>query len=156
MRSVERITGLRIVIETPTRPAVRVVAQGAVAREAAFVMSVLVAARTGARRVLERSGAMALLAGRYRVTANQRKSRDVVIESHTPPPARFLVALFAAAAELSFMGIVFLVTRHAIRSELVPIEVAGMTGVALDLRMLAAQWELGHPVMIEAHRLPFA
>jgi hypothetical protein len=98
---------------------------------------------------------MALLAWRDRMTANQWKTRDVVVEGHIPPPARFLVALFTAAAELSLVGIVFLVTRHAIRCELVAIEVAGMTGVALDLRMLAPQWELGQPVVIEAHRLPF-
>jgi len=155
MSTVERVTCLGIVIETPARPAVRVVTQGAISRQPAFVMGILVAARTAALRVFERSRAMAFLAGRDRMTANQWKSRDLVIEGHIAPPARFLVALFATAAELSFVGIVFLVTRHAIRCELVAIEVAAMTGIAFDLRMLAPQGELGL-VMIEAHRLPLA
>ena len=154
MCSVERVTCLRIVIETPARPAVRVVAQGAIPRESAFVMGVLVAARTDARRVFERSRAMAFLTGRDRMTADQWKSRDIVIEGHLPAPTRLLVALLAAGTQLGLMGIVLLVAGDAGCCELVAIKVASVTGVAFDLGVLPAQRKLGHSVVTEFHRLP--
>lgn len=154
MRSVERIASLRIVIEAPTCPTVRIVAKRTIAREAALVIPVLVTTRTGAGRVLERGRAMAFLARQNGMTPDQRESGEVVIEGHFLTPARFPVALLAAAAELSFVGIVLLVTGHAARRQLVAIEIAGVTGIAFDLGVLTSQWKLGLFVVVETHRLP--
>lgn len=113
MRSVEWVAGLRVVIETPACPPVRIVAKRAIAREAALVMPVLVATRAGARCVLERGRTMTFFARQNGMPSDQRESRDVVIEGHFLTPTRFPVALLAAAAELTFVGIVLLVTGQA-------------------------------------------
>lgn len=51
--SFKRISSLRIVIEAPARPAVRVVAARTVIGQTALVARVFVATRAGARRVFE-------------------------------------------------------------------------------------------------------
>ena len=53
MRAIQSESGLRVVIEAPAHPSVRVVAHGAIARQAAFVMLILMAARTCAWCFLE-------------------------------------------------------------------------------------------------------
>lgn len=53
---------LLVMIELPEHPAVRVVATITSGSETAFVMSILVAIRTGARRILEGLALMASLA----------------------------------------------------------------------------------------------
>lgn len=98
---------------------------------------------------------MTLLARHDGMASEQREARDVVIEGYFLTPAGFLVALLAAVSELGFVRIVLFVTGHAGRRELVAIEIAGVAGVAFDLRVLASQRKLGHSVVVEAHRLPF-
>jgi len=154
MRPIKSEFGLRVVIKTPAHPAIRVVAQRTIARQAAFMVLILVAARACARGLLEGGGAVAFLAGDDGVTADERESRDVVIEGHLPAPAGFLVALLAAGAELGFVGVILLVAGDAGRRELVAIEIAGVTGIAFDLRVFPSQRELGHSVVIEFDRLP--
>jgi len=102
------------VIEAPEWPPVRIVAKRAIARETSFVILVLVAIRTRAGRILEQGRAMAFLARHHGMPSDQRESGDVVVEGHFLTPVRVLVALFAATAELGFMGIVLLVTGHAV------------------------------------------
>lgn len=53
MGSIQDVAGLGVMVETPADPAVRVVAQRAIAGQAALVMLILVAARAGPRRLLE-------------------------------------------------------------------------------------------------------
>ena len=64
------------------------------------------------------------------------------------------MTLFAFAAELSLVPIVFSVTRDAGHRQLVAIEIAHMARVALDRRMRASQHVLGIFVVIEVNRRP--
>jgi len=79
MRTCQRKSGLSRVIESPQRPAIRIVAGGTMAPEPSLV-KVLVTAFAGHRRVLVGGRAMTLLAGHRLVQADQGKTRDVMIE----------------------------------------------------------------------------
>jgi len=155
VRAGQRELRLPVVIETPDRPAVGIVTCVAIGSEASLVQGVLMAAGAGARRVLEGFRAMALIAADLRVTADQWKSRQIVVECDRLAPARLFMALLATGAELALVGLILLVTGHALGGQLVAVEITFMTGVALDLRVLAPQRKLGQLVVIEAHGLPF-
>ena len=96
-------------------------------------MLVLVAARTSPLGTPERQRTMAFLARHDCMLADQWKPRDVVIERRNLVPANLSVTLLAAAAELSVVSVILLVTPYAGRCQLLAIEVAGMADVALDL-----------------------
>src|SRR5215469_992518 len=132
---------LRVVIEAPPRPTIRVVAKPAARRKAALVMLVAVAGDARNRRALERLRAMALLTGHDRVAPDQRKPRDVVIERSDAPPARRAMALLAAGAELALVLVILAMARHAGRPQLVAVDVAGVARIAFDLRVRGAQRE---------------
>ena len=70
MRAIQSEFGLRVVIEAPAHPSVRVVAHGAIARQPTFVMLILMAAHAGAWRFLERGRPVAFLARDDGVTSN--------------------------------------------------------------------------------------
>src|SRR5215469_18378861 len=106
MRASQRIFRLRVMIEAPARPSVRIVAKRAIGAQPAGMMLVLVAARTRDGRALVRRGLMALFAWYDRVAPNQRKPRQVVIEARRLAPTGVLMALLAAIAELTPMWIV--------------------------------------------------
>ena len=74
---------------------------------------------------------MALLARDDGVFSKQRKMREVVIVGDLLAPGVLIVALLAVLAELAFMRIVLLVAGDARGPELVVIEIAGVTGLAL-------------------------
>lgn len=154
MGSIQDVAGLGVMVETPADPAVRVVAQRAIAGQAALVMLILVAARAGPRRLLEGGRAVAFLARHNGVAPDEREACDIVIEGHLPAPAGLFVALLAAGAQLRLMRVILLVAGDAGCCELVAIKVAGVTGIAFDLGVLSAQRELGHAVVIELHGLP--
>src|SRR5262245_61365846 len=124
MRPIQSEFGLRVVIEAPAHPAVRVVAHGTIARQPAFMVLILMAARTCAWCFLERARPVAFLAWDDGVTSDQREPRDVMIEGDLPSPPGFLVALLAARAKLGFVGIILLVAGDAGHCELVAIKVA--------------------------------
>jgi hypothetical protein len=156
VRAGQRVARLRVVIETPTCPTIRIVAERAVRPQAAFMVLVAVAGRADERRVLEQQRAMAFLAGYDGVTPDQGKSADVVIEGHYAPPAGLSVTLLAPAAEPAFVRVLLAVTRHARRRQPVAIEIAGVARIALDLRMRCSQWKFGRLVMIKVNRAPLA
>jgi hypothetical protein len=116
------------------------------------MMPVAVAGFAIQRRSLELLRAMAFLARHDGMAPDQRKSSDVVIEGRSAPTG-LSVTLLAATAQSAFVPVILLVTSHASRRQLVAIEIAGMTPVALDLRMRAFQWIPGL-VMVEMNRLP--
>jgi hypothetical protein len=150
----QRVAGLRVVIKAPPRPAIGIVAERAI-RWAEATLMVLVAVAGGAiqRRALERRRAMAFLARHNGVATDQRKSRDVVIERHAAPIVLAVTSL-ATIAQLTVVPIVLTVTGYAGRPQLVAIEIAGMAGVALYLRMGASEWKFRPPIMVEANRAP--
>jgi hypothetical protein len=127
MRTGQRISGLRGMIEAPTRPAIGVVALATIGRQPAFVMGVLMAIGAGPRRVLEARRAMAFLTRDHRMATNQRKARHVMVESDFLAPAGFLVAILALRAELAFVCIIFLMTGHTRHRELVAVDMPGVT-----------------------------
>lgn len=77
---------------------------------------------------------MAFFARRDRVASDQWQSRDVVIEGHYAAPIVLAVTLLATRAKLALVSILAM-ARHACGRRLVAKEVAGMAGIALDLRM---------------------
>ena len=70
---------------------------------------------------------------------DQRESRDIMIEFDLSAPPGFFVTPLAATAQLSLVHVILVVTGQTCRRKLVVIEVAGMTAVALDLYVQAAQ-----------------
>ena len=155
MRPIQNVSGFLIVVEAPAGPTVGIVTRCAVAREAAFMMSISMAIHAGARRILERRRAMAFLARHDGVTPDKRESRDIVIECDLLSPTRFFMALFAAISELSLVRIVLLVTRGAVCGDFITIKIAGVTGIAFDLAVLAPQRKFCHTIVVETYRLPF-
>jgi len=105
-------------------------------------------------RILERQRPMTFLTGHDGVPTDQRKTRQVVIEGNYAAPARLSVALLAAAAELTFVPVILAVAGHTGRRQLVAIEIAGVAGVALDVRMRGSQRKLGRLAVVEADRVP--
>jgi hypothetical protein len=152
MGSRQRVACLCIVIKTPALPAIRVVTKRTVGSQPAFMMPVAVTGVAIQRRPLELLGAMAFLARHDGMASNQRKPGDIVIKGRFTP-ADLSVTLFAANAELAFVSIILLVTRHAAGRQSVAIDIPGMAGIALDLRVRAFQWKF-RPVMVEVNRFP--
>jgi hypothetical protein len=105
---IQDVARLGIVVETPTDPAIWVVAERTIGGEAAFVMLILVTTGAGARCLLEGGRAMAFLAGHNGVAPDQREACDIVIEGHLPAPAGLFVALLAAGAQLLLMRVILL------------------------------------------------
>src|SRR6185295_10182336 len=100
------VGGLLVVVETPARPAVGVVAGRAIGAQAPGVMDVLVAAGAGAGGILEGGGAMAGLAGDGGVQADQGKACQIMVKGHRLAPARLLVTALAGSPQLALVGII--------------------------------------------------
>lgn len=99
---------------------------------------------------------MAFLAGHDGVATDQRKSRDLVIESDRPAPARLVVALLAPGSELTLVAVILTVTGHTVGCQLVTIEIARVAGIAFDLGMRGSKREFGLLAVVEADRTPLA
>ena len=65
------------------------------------------------------------------------------------------MALFAPAAELTFVPVILAVAGHTGRRQLVAIEVAGVACIAFDFGVAASQRKFSHLVVIEVNRAPF-
>jgi len=154
MRPGQREVRLRVVIEAPPGPTVRVVAEPAVRPQTAFMMPVAVAGGADQRCALEQQRAVTFLARHHGVAPDQRKSRDIVIEGRDSAPIGLAVTLLAAAAEPALVPIILSVTGHAGRRQLVAIEIAGVARIALDLRVRGSQWKFRRLGVIEANRAP--
>lgn len=109
MRACERIFRLAIVVESPEGPTIGVVASGAVGAQAPAMMVVLVAGAARAIRPLVGRADVAFLARHGGVQADQRKAREIMIESGLLSPSEVVVAALAARSQLAFMGIILLV-----------------------------------------------
>jgi hypothetical protein len=138
MRAHQRVAGLGVVIESPPLPTIGVVANRAARAEATFVMFIPVAVDAIQRRILVRRRSMALFARYDRVASDKRKSSEVVIERDCSAPTDLSVTFLAVAAKLSLVAIILPVTGNARRRQLVAVEIAGVTGIALNLRMRAS------------------
>src|SRR5258705_10300662 len=102
VRAIELEAGFLAVVEIPDAPAVRRMATRAIGAEAALVHVIALVAVDALRAdVAVGPRDVALLAGHGDVQADERKARQVVIESHVLVPARGRVALRAVLAELA-------------------------------------------------------
>ena len=110
VRSGKRIARLSVVIKAPPRPAVRVVAERTIRPQPALMMLVPVARRANQRGILEPQRAMTFLARYDGVLADERKSRDVMVEDCCAPPNILAMTSLATRAELAAVPIVLSVT----------------------------------------------
>ena len=156
VRPGQRVPRLRGMIETPPRPTTRVVAERAVWPQATFMMLVLVTGSADQWCVVEQQRPMAFLARHDGMTPDQRKSGYIVIKGYYAPPAGICVALLAPVSEAALMRILFAVTRHASRRQLVAIKIACVARIALDLRMPSSQRKFRRLVVVEVGRAPLA
>jgi hypothetical protein len=154
VRSCQRVARLRIVIEAPPRPAIRIVAERAIRAEATFMVLVAMAGGAIQRRALVRRRAMAFFARHDGVATDQGKSRNVVIEGRHATPIVLAMTSLATIAKLTVVPIVLAVTRYTGRSQLVAIEIAGMARVTFCLRVGASEWKFRRFIMVEANRAP--
>jgi hypothetical protein len=154
VRPCQRVARLRIVIKAPPRPAIRIVAERTIRAEATLMVLVAMAGGAIQRRTLESRRAVAFLARHDRMTPDQRKSREVVIEGGQAAPIVLAMTSLAAIAELTVVPVVLAVTGYAGRPQLVAIEVARMACVALHLRVGASEWKFRRSVVVEATRAP--
>ena len=77
-----------------------------------------------------------------------------MIEGNYPSPTGLSVTSLAAGAKLALVPVILAVTRYTARRQLVAIEIAGMTRIALDLRMRPPQGIFRVLVMIEVNDAP--
>lgn len=150
----QRVPRLGVMIEAPSRPTIRVVAERAVRTQTTVMMPVPVAGVAAQWCSLEQQRPMALLARHDRVTSNEWKPSEVVIEGRYSAPVDLYVALLAAASEPPFVPVILQVTRYTRRRQLVAIEIASVAGIALGLCVRGPQRESGLLVMIKANRAP--
>jgi len=149
------VGGLLVVVETPARPAVGVVAGRAIGAQAPGVMDVLVAAGAGAGGILEGGGAMAGLAGDGGVQADQGKACQIMVKGHRLAPARLLVTALAGSPQLALVGIILAVAGGAIGGQPHAPGIAGMAAFTGELGMAAAQGKPRRLVVVEADGRPF-
>ena len=138
VRARQRVPSLGVVIETPPLPTIRVMADRTVRTQATFVMFIRVTVGAIKRRILVRRRSMALFARYDRVASDQRKSSEVVIERGCSAPTDLSMTFLAFGAQLSLVAIILPVTGNARRRQLVAVEIAGVAGIALNLRMRAS------------------
>lgn len=154
MRARQRVAGLLVVIEEPACPTIGVVTARTVGAEPTDMVRILVAARASTRRILERLGSVAFLAGHHRMQSDQWEPRQIMIEDDLLPPARLLVALLAIAAQLTPVRIILAMAGDARHGQFIAIQVAGVALLALELGVAAAQRKLGCLVVVKADRGP--
>lgn len=105
----ERKARLFRMIESPQRPAVRVVTARASPSEPPLV-EILVTALASGRRVLVSLRAVALLARDRFVQADQGKTSELVVKGEILPPPGVVVALLAALPELPLVRVLLPMT----------------------------------------------
>jgi len=104
--------------------------------------------------VLECRGQVAFLAGHDGMHTDQRKARQVMVETDFITPAGFAMTAFALLAFLPGMHIIGTMTRKTFPDGLFLLKVATMTGRTAHLTVLARQRKTGLPVMIEIRLVP--
>ena len=147
---------LLAVIELPERPAIGVMAAGALLAEPAFV-NVLGTMTCEAfdRRIAIGTRRMAFLAGNAGVQPDERKSRKVVVEPDVVPPPGLLVARLAVAPHRAGVGVVGRMAAMAVLGHRLLLYDAGMAAVAGQFLVGTAQLEPGARRVIIGRDSPF-
>ncbi len=150
MGAFERKRRLSIVIEAPEQPAVRIVAECAIASETTVVRIVRrVAGVAGTGSLREHGRQMAFFAGGRPVHAEQRKIGEIVVVIYSVVPAAFMMTSGTVAAQLTGVGIHARVTSNAVANQPLLGDGPAMTGFAGDVRVFSTQRELGRLVVVE-------
>lgn len=89
-----------------------------------------------------------------RMSAQQRKAGELMVEAHLRGPILAIVAGAAFRAEIAGMGIVVAVAVDALAGQVLLYCRCGMTGLAGRCGVGAEQRKTGHGVMIEINLLP--
>lgn len=114
VRAGERETGVHIMVELPGSPTARVMTAATLIAERALVHVIFaVTRRASAVGIVERHRRVALRTGNIRVRADQRKTRDVMIEADLCDPARRNMTALTLLAELAEMQVIASVTFTA-------------------------------------------
>src|SRR5487761_2699739 len=114
VRAGQRIFCLRRMVEAPPSPAIRIVARRTLRTETSL-MFVLVTFFTRERRLFILRRLMTVLARHRSMQPDQRKAREIVIETCLLPPIVFIVAPLTSRTELVLVRILALVTGDASR-----------------------------------------
>ncbi len=105
------------------------------------------------RGLLEALRRVALAAGHGNVQAKEREGAHVVIESHVLPVG-LRMALLALLAETASVRLIGPMAAGAVGRELLCLRHAGMTGVAIELRVRSFQRKVEPGCVIEARCFP--
>ncbi len=154
VRPSQWVARLCVVIEPPSRPAIRVVTERTICPQAPIMMLVAVARAACQRCILKPQRAVAFLARHHGMAPDQRKPRDVMIEGRYAAPIVLAMASLAANTEPAVVPVVLAMAGHTGRRQLVMVEIAGVAGIALHLCMCGPERKLGRFVVIEANRGP--
>src|SRR5664279_2816806 len=145
----------RVVVEIPGLPAARVVALLAAGAQRLLVLVVLdVAGVAVALRAPEQRARVTHPALHLRVSAEQRKAGQAVVERRRRLPCLLVVALRACLAQLTFVLVVLAVAGTAVLRRLLVVRRL-VAGAALGLLVLAQERKC-RPGMVEARLLPVA
>ena len=153
--AVQGESGLRVVVEAPGRPGVRVVAGLAAWPERATMGIVLGVARDAARVGPGIAAAdVAFLASDRRVEAQQGETGQIVVEANSLAPSHLSMALPACRPLAAPVHVVACMAARAVGPEALLVQRAGVAGGAGELAMGAAKREPGLACMVEGRRLP--
>jgi hypothetical protein len=93
---------------------------------------------------------MAVFARHNGMESDQRKSRHIMVEELRAAPAILSMTPLATISKQARMPIIFAMTGHAGRRQLVLIEIAGMAAIASYLRMRGLQRKFRCLAVIES------
>ncbi len=146
----QREFALSIVIETPDTPAVRRMTPPAATTQAPLVDVVaIVTVPAGPSRPAIAPIEMTVLAGGRRMQAEQRKTRQGMVESNPLPPAVGIMAPGAVPAEPAVVHVVRPMTGPTTSIELAPNIAAFVASDAVDLAMPPEEGIVGIPIVTE-------
>lgn len=156
MRPVQWELRLQVVLEDPDQPVVWCVAERTIRAQTPLMSIVVaVAVNTTIRRIEKRMSFMASFAIRFFMTAEERESRQIVIESNVDREFQFAVATAAVCAELPVMWIVIRMASVTISGRQRNCGGLEMTASAAEIGMCIVKLESRVARVIKADIQPF-
>jgi len=152
MRALQHKIGLPVVIELPLQPVHRVVAQGAVVREAVLVwIAVAVALDTFRGRIAENMGLVAGIALLVGVRAEQREPCQAVIEEDLASPGVLVMAVETGRALGAVVSVVVLVTGETVGLRFDLEDRLDVAGLAFDQFVCTVQRVVRVDIVVEVN-----
>lgn len=152
----QRKAGRPVVIERPGSPVIDGVTRLALGWSAqrSLMMRIRMAIGAGSPGSGKAVVGMARHAFAGRMSAQQRKAGELMVEAHLRGPILAIVAGAAFRAEIAGVSIVFAVAVDALARQVLLYCWCGVAGLAGRCGVGAEQREVGHGVMIEINLLP--